>query len=135
MIEWRGRLAPARRTALATGLVVAVQCGPTTPSGSVTGNWRFTLKTIGYEMSLTQTGNSNSGVACAYSLDFISQTPQEVPVTGEYPVIRFTDPMIPGCTYDATFEKDRDQIAGDCGDRSLVRFTRGGSGRCERPVR
>jgi hypothetical protein len=86
-------------------------------------------------MSLTQTGNSISGVACVYSLDFLSQLPREVAVTGEYPVVRFTDPMIPDCTYDATFEKDRDQIAGDCGGRSLVRFDRGGSGRCERPIR
>ena len=43
-----------------------------------------------------------------------------------YPVIRFSDPMIPGCTSDSAFEKDRDQNAGDCGDRSLVRFNRGG---------
>jgi hypothetical protein len=117
-------------------LVVAIQCGPTGPSRSVTGNWRFTRgKSLVYEMSLTQTGSSISGVACVYAVDVISRTPQEVPVTGDYPIVRFTDPFVANCTYDATFEEDRDQIAGDCGDRSLVRFNREGSGRCERPIR
>ena len=115
--------------------MLVIQCGPAAPSGSVTGGWRFTFgKSRVYEMSLTQTGSSISGVACVYPIFGIATTPLEAPVTGEYPTVRFTDPMIPDCTYNASFEKDRDQIAGDCG-RTFVRFGREGSGRCERPIR
>jgi hypothetical protein len=132
-MDWRRRFATtAMRATLVVGLSLVVQCGPTNPSGPVTGNWRFTAgKFRVYEMSLTQTRLSISGVVCSYSLGVLSPTPREAPVTGEYPVVRFTDPFVPSCTYNAIFEKDRDQIAGDCNDRNLVRFNREGSGRCE----
>ena len=55
----------------------------------------------------------------------------EAGVTGDYPYLHFTDPLVAGCAYNLWFEDERDQIAGDCGTRSLVRFDRGGSGRCE----
>ena len=134
MTDWRGRFATAAtRAALATALMPVIQCGPTSPSGSATGNWRYMSRSRIYEMSLTETGNRISGVACTYPLGLsVFPTPQEAQVTGWYPVVRFTDPVIRDCTYNARFEDD--QIAGDCGDRSLVRFIRGGSGRCE-PLR
>src|SRR5688500_5021371 len=49
---------------------------------------------------------------------------------GEYPILRFA--AAPNCNIEARFEEDRDEIAGDCGaGRILVRFKRGGGGRCE----
>jgi hypothetical protein len=84
-------------------------------------------------MSLTQTGDNISGVVCVYNTMFLpgSAPVREAPVTGDYPRLRFADPAVAACEYDLLFEEDDDQIAGDCGQRSLVRFSRGGSGRCE----
>ena len=135
MTDWRGRFATAAtRVALAVGLVLIIQCGPTSPSGPVTGNWRYLSRSRIYEMSLTQTGNRIAGVACTYPLGVIRPTPQEAQVTGWYPFVRFIDPVVSDCTINATFERDRDQIAGDCGSSRLVRFERAESGWCN-PLR
>jgi hypothetical protein len=116
-------------------LVVSGGCDlwPFGPSRSVAGNWHFTSgRRASYDMSLTQSGDSISGVACVYPLGGIRPFPvRETAVTGNYPRIRFTDPWLAGCDYDLEFEADHDEIAGDCGERSLVRFTRGGSGACD----
>lgn len=84
-------------------------------------------------MSLTQAGDSISGVVCVYDTMFLpGPAPvREASVTGDYPRVRFTDPGVATCEYDLEFEADQDQIAGDCGQRSLVRFSRGGSGKCQ----
>ena len=101
------------------------------PSKSVAGNWHFTFgKWYTYEMTLTQSGDRISGTVCAYALTYPAGPVRQATVSGDYPVIRFTDPMIAACEHEARFEEERDQIAGDCDERGLVRFTRGGGGRC-----
>jgi hypothetical protein len=115
-------------------LITSVGCDlwPFGPSKSVAGNWRFASASPStsrvYEMSLMQTGDSISGVVCVY--DTLVLRPIEASVTGDYPRVRFTDPFVAACEYDLEFEEDQDEIAGDC-VRSLVRFSRGGSGKCE----
>src|SRR5688572_15095696 len=99
-------------------LITSVGCDlwPFSPSKSVAGNWRFASSSPStsrvYEMSLTQTGDSISGVVCVYNT--LVLRPVEAPVTGDYPRIRFTDPAVAACEYDLKYEEDDDQIAGDC---------------------
>jgi hypothetical protein len=114
-------------------LLVGCDLWPFGPSKSVAGNWHFTSgKFSTFQMSLTQSGDSISGVACVYPLGGIRPFPvRETAVTGDYPRIRFADPWVADCEYDMTFEEDREQIAGDCGGRRLVRFNRSDTGRCE----
>lgn len=126
--------------AASAALITSVGCDlwPFGPSKSVAGNWRFAAASPStsrvYEMSLTQTGDSISGVVCVYNTGSAlpGRLPPvfEAPVTGDYPRVRFTDPVVAACEYDLEFEEDQDQIAGDC-VRSLVRFSRGGSGKCD----
>jgi hypothetical protein len=119
-----------RQLVLAMSCALVLGCGPASPSTSLTGNWYFTFgKSRVYEMSLTQTGNHISGVVCSYALNPVFPA-RESMVTGEYPNVRFADPGNGSCFYNAKYEKDRDEIAGDCGSASLVRFSRGGGGRC-----
>ena len=119
----------------AGAVIASVGCAlwPFAPSKSVAGNWRFTAASPStarvYEMSLTQTGDSISGVVCVYNTLVLRSV--EAPVTGDYPRVHFTDPSVAACEYVLKFEEDEDEIAGDCGQRSLVRFSRGGSGKCE----
>jgi hypothetical protein len=110
--------------------VSTLQCGPTSPSKSLTGNWHFTDgKRRIVEMSLTQTNFEVRGDVCAYALNPAGPA-HRATVMGEYPNLRITDPFNFNCVHEAEYEEDRDQIAGDCGS-VLVRFSRGGSGTCQ----
>jgi hypothetical protein len=126
------------RTSLAAEvslLFVGCDLWPFGPSGSVEGNWHFTSgKSFVYEMALTQRGDEVSGTVCGYVLGFIGSAPVSTsPVTGSYPQLRFTDPFFGTCTYEMRHEDG--EIAGDCEDRQLVRFTRSSTGRCEGAAR
>jgi hypothetical protein len=113
-------------------MIIGVGCDlwPFGPSRSVAGNWRFVEgKSAVFEMSLTQTDDRISGTVCTYPQGFLGQAPvREAPVSGDYPRMRVA---FGTCEYDMLFDEDQDQIAGDCDGRRLVRFSRGGSGRCE----
>ena len=121
-----------RFVALAALLVGVVGCDLWSfgPSKAVTGNWQFTSgKSRIFEMSLTQVGDRISGTGCVYFVNPVT-TPREFTVTGNYPVMHFDDPSAAACSHTSRYEEDRDQIAGDCEGRTLVRFSRGGSGVC-----
>jgi hypothetical protein len=121
-----------RWCALAAALAIHLSCGPATPSDPVSGNWQFTHgKSMAYEMTLIQTDDEVSGKVCAYALFPLAAPVREATVSGRYPNIRFTDPWDATCTYRAVFEADRNQIAGDCEGRRIVRFNRSEPGRCQ----
>lgn len=120
---------------LSFALAALLACDAIGPSGnSVAGTWGFTNgKTSRYEMTLSQKDGAISGTVCAYAFGGPIAPAQERGVSGRYPKLQFLDPLGPACIFDATFEDDRDQISGDCRPGGeLVRFTRGGSGRCLR---
>lgn len=131
VVCWRLLLPLVASMALTT--TVGCDTWPFSPSKSVAGAWRFTHgKSSVYEMTLSQDGASISGTVCTYPLGLIGAAPvREAGVAGEYPRLHFTDAFDATCKYDMLFEDDQDQIAGDCDGRRLVRFSRGGSGRCE----
>lgn len=105
----------------------------TGPSKSVAGSWR--APGIGhsghyYDLSLTQSGNKVSGVACGSDGGFLLF--EGAPVSGELPTVTFVEPSL-GRRFAGTFEEDRDQIAGDFGFGSghiPLRFVRSDVGRC-----
>jgi hypothetical protein len=122
-------------SSVAAMMVIAFAGCNAWPFGSVEslqGNWQFTHgKSRVYEMSLSQNGRRISGLVCAYHLGG-PMAVRQAAVDGDYPRMRFTDPLVVGdCEYDMRFDDDQDQIAGDCGGRNLVRFSRGGSGTCQ----
>jgi hypothetical protein len=107
-------------------LVIGCDLWPFGPSRSVAGNWYFQEgRSFVYEMSLTQTDDRIAGTVCAHHFGVLLA--QEARVVGEYPRLSFT---FGDCEYDMRFEEDRDQIAGDCEGRRIVRFRRGESGSC-----
>src|SRR5215510_2762296 len=99
------------RLFLIASAVASTSCGsPTGPSTSVAGNWTAPGGgTLGayYQLSLTQTGDRISGVACASENAYLIF--REQVVSGEYPRITFTG----FATFSGTFEADREQIAGN----------------------
>ena len=120
------------RLLLIASAVASISCGsPTEPSTSVAGNWTASGGgTLGryFQLSLTQTGDRVSGVACSAEAGHLVFRDQVV--EGDYPRITFTGS---GVTFSGTFEADRDQIAGNYGAPSLLqlRFVRSEGGRCE----
>jgi hypothetical protein len=117
------------RLFLIAAAVASATCGsPTAPSNSVAGSWTAPGSgTLGafYQLSLTQTGDRISGVACFTENAYLIF--QDHVVGGEYPRITFTGLSN---TFSGTFEADRDQIAGNYGSLQL-RFVRSEGGRCE----
>lgn len=106
----------------------------TGPSGSAVGSWR--APGIGhsghyFELSLTQDGDTVSGVACSGDAGFLLF--EGAPVSGELPTVTFVVPT-GGARFAGTFEDQRDQIAGDLGSGSghiSLRFVRSQTGgRC-----
>lgn len=102
------------RLVLEVAVIASFSCGiwPTGPSRSVAGNWsapgeRFTS----YQLSLTQDGDTISGVACRSYMGLLVFA--GAPVNGDYPRIRFTSGF--NATFSARHEEDRDQIAGEYG--------------------
>ena len=120
------------RLLLIAAVVMCTTCGsPTGPSISVAGNWTAPGGgTLGryFQLSLTQTGDRVSGVACSAEAGHLVFRDQVV--EGDYPRITFTGL---GVMFSGTFEADRDQIAGNYGAPSLLqlRFVRSEGGRCE----
>lgn len=105
----------------------------TGPSGSVVGSWR--APGIGhsghyFELSLTQDGDTISGVACSGDAGFLLF--EGAPVFGELPAVTFVVPAT-GARFAGRFEKERNQIAGDLefGSGHIpLRFVRSEGGRC-----
>ena len=115
--------------------VAASGCGLTGPSASIAGSWRapgIGHSGLYYDLSLTQSGDTVSGVLCSSEAGFLLF--EGVPVSGELPTVTFVVPQS-GARFNGKFEEDRDQIAGDLrigsgtGHTSL-RFVRSEGGRC-----
>ena len=87
---------------------------------------------MNYQLSLTQSGDTITGVMCTRDATFLGM--HDVPVTGEYPHVTFTVPRS-RATFSGKFEAERDQIAGDLvfaeGGPTPLRFNRSATGRCE----
>lgn len=115
------------RLCLTAAALVSANCGLTGPSKSVAGNW--TARGIGhsssYELTLTQSGDTISGVACHGDSGFLVF--RDAPVGGDYPTIHFAAQS--SGSFVGKFEEDRDEIAGDLGHIPL-RFFRSESGTC-----
>ena len=118
--------------ALAAAIATSA-CGLNGPSKSVAGSWR--APGIGhsgqyYDLSLTQSGDTISGVVCGSDSGFLLF--ENVPVTGELPDVTFILPGNGG-RFAGEFEEDRDQIAGDLGSGPShipLRFVRSEGGKC-----
>jgi len=117
-MKWRS-LQPYALTGM---LAIPVACdGTFSPSESVTGTWLAQAgHTDFWGLRLVQTGNTISGTACVGNF---AQAVRDIPVTGQYPHVRFTATL----AFDGKYEKDRDQIAGEYGTPALhnpLRFNR-----------
>ena len=124
---------PSSRLALGVALIASTNCGlwPTGPSRSLAGSWRSPGgRASTFELSITQDGDTISGVACNTDSGFLLF--RDAPVRGDYPDVSFTAPN--GATFSGRFEDDRDQIAGDYGSSTshrALRFSRSdGTGQC-----
>jgi hypothetical protein len=79
----------ARTWPALVSLAVCAGCSPTGPDTSLTGAWsaRGIGHSLTFDMSLRQTGDEISGVACGYSSGVVIFS--GVPVNGDYPRVRF----------------------------------------------
>jgi hypothetical protein len=120
-----------RPIALAAALAASA-CGLLTgPYKSIAGDWR--APGIGhsghyFDLSLTQSGDEVSGVACSSESGFLLF--EGARVSGELPTVTFVVPST-GARFAGKFEEDRDQIAGDLGFGSghiPLRFVRSEDG-------
>ena len=113
--------------------VAASGCGLTGPSTSIAGGWRAPGAGHSgqyYDLSLTQSGDTVSGVLCGSEAGFLQF--EGVPVSGELPTVTFVVPFS-GARFAGKFEEDRDEIAGDLGsgpNHIALRFVRSEGGRC-----
>lgn len=116
-------------------VTLSTGCGLFTgPSRSVAGSW--SAPGVGhsadhFEMSLTQNGETISGVMCRADNTFVAY--RDITVVGEYPHVTFT---VGTQSFAGKFEDDRDQIAGNFGARlggpqTALRFVRSDTGHCE----
>ena len=119
-------------------IVCALTAGPgcwlfgSGPSESVAGRWRATgIGHTGYEMSLQQEGDNVRGVAYAISVGTMYF--KNVPVSGEYPDVRFTvtaETVDPCCAHSLVGQqfngeiKDDGDIVGPSSFGSDLRFKR-----------